>query len=477
MKGAISLYLAGLDVGSSGCKITVCDDRGHFVESHYQPYDSHHTETEHTIDAHDINAAVETVITATKCKPDALGVSSFGESFVLLDENDNILNCPMLYNDPRGSEECKMYDREMVKNSACCAPAALYTLPKLRWYCRNRPDVIKKTRKIFMIGDYIVWLLCGSRVINYSSATRTMGFDVRNLCWRRELFDETGIDVNLLSCPVPDGTVAGVSYKFGLNGAKIISAMHDQNAAALGAGALRDGDAVDGSGSVECITPVISRLPDDMSACDSGIAFLPYELGMYVGCAFSYTGGTALKWFRDNLGGGESYSALDAAVGDEPGNILIMPHFAGAATPYMDPDSRALFWGVTLGTTKYELYRAVMEGVAYEMRVNLELLAGCGIKPSRLLATGGGAKSRVWSQIKADITGLPLTIVDVPEVGAAGVILLMAKQLGLYSSLAEAASVFTREGETLTPDPKRHSRYNELFDKYRKMYALSRELR
>ena len=74
------MYLAGLDVGSSGCKITVCDDRGHFVESHYQPYDPHHTETEHTIDAHDITAAVETVICATKCKPDALGVSSFGES-------------------------------------------------------------------------------------------------------------------------------------------------------------------------------------------------------------------------------------------------------------------------------------------------------------------------------------------------------------------------------------------------------------
>ena len=151
-----------------------------------------------------------------------------------------------------------------------------------------------------------------------------------------------------------------------------------------------------------------------------------------------------------------------------------MPHFAGAATPYMDPDSRAMFWGVTLGTTKYELYRAVMEGVAYEMRVNLELLAGCKIKPSRLLATGGGAKSRVWSQIKADVTGLPLTIVDVPEVGAAGDP-AHGKTARTVLSLRSRVSVHPRGGD-LTPTPSSH-RYDELFDKYRKMYALSRELR
>ena len=136
-----------------------------------------------------------------------------------------------------------------------------------------------------------------------------------------------------------------------------------------------------------------------------------------------------------------------------------------------------MIYGLTLGTTKYDLYRAVLEGVAYEMRVNLEVLADAGIKPHRLLATGGGAKSSVWTQIKSDITGLPITIADAPEVGALGLIMSAAKSLGLVKDLREAKALFAKEGETLIPNEKRHEIYNERFDKYRRMYALAKELR
>jgi xylulokinase len=304
-----------------------------------------------------------------------------------------------------------------------------------------------------------------------------MGFNVLKKSWDRSLLDHIGVDPDMLSFPVPDGTLAGVSNQFGLCNTKIISAMHDQNAAAIGAGALRAGDAVNGSGSVECLTPVVSELPDDGSACKAGIAFLPYVDGLYVGCAFSYTGGTALKWFHDNLGAGESYSELDSRIGNNPGEILLLPHFAGAATPYMDPGSKAMFWGITLGTTKYDLYRAVMEGVAYEMRINLDLLAECGIKPARLLATGGGAKSKIWTQIKSDVTGLPITIIDANEVGAVGVIMTCARTLGLVGSLDEAAEIYVKESETLYPNEKNRIYYSSMYEKYKKMYQLTLELR
>ncbi len=471
------MYIGGLDVGSSGTKLTVYDSNGSFIESNYEPYDSYHSGSEHTIDFETIIAAVGRVITETRHKPETLGVATFGESFVLVDGEGKILNKSMFYNDARGSAECLTFDRTRTAEVTGTAPAPLYTLPKLKWLVDNRRDLFEKARMILMIPDFIIWSLCGERVINYSAATRSMGFDIRRKCWDESLFKEIGVDISLMSRPVPDGTVAGISNKFGLVSCKIITAMHDQNAAALGAGALTPGDCVDGSGSVECLTPVIASLPSDTSACEAGAAFLPYLDGMYVGCAFSYTGGTALKWFRDELGGGESYRELDSKIGDKPGELLLMPHFAGAATPYMDSDSRALLYGLTLGTTKYELYRAVMEGVAYEMNVNLELLKSCGIAPTRLLATGGGAKSRVWCQIKSDITGLPITIVDAPEVGACGVIMLCARTLGLVSSLEEAKSRFVKEGETLTPDPKKHEIYAKMFEKYKKMYALAKELR
>ena len=143
----------------------------------------------------------------------------------------------------------------------------------------------------------------------------------------------------------------------------------------------------------------------------------------------------------------------------------------------MDPDARGLLYGLTLGTTPAQLYRAIMEGVAYEFRVNLDMMAAGGIRPARLLATGGGAKSRVWNQIKADITGLPLTVVDLPEVGAAGAAMLGAQALGLVSTLREAASLFSRTGETFAPNASRRAQYDDAYARYREMYAMARGLR
>jgi len=471
------MYLGGLDVGSSGCKLTVYRSDGMFIESHYLPYDASHSESVHTIDANAVLSAVRDVIAVTESPLDSLGISSFGESFVLLDENDNILNQPMLYSDRRGSEECLTYDRDYTISVACTAPAPLYSLPKLKWTAKHRPDLLAKTKRISLIGDFIIYILTGERVITYSAAARTMGLDVRRKCWDKRLFAETGISETLMPTLVPEGTFVGMAHALGLTKTKIIASAHDQNVAAIGAGALTVGDCVDGSGSVECLTPIMDKLPENNTACEAGAAFMPYIDNLYEGCAFSYTGGTALKWFRDTLGGGESYAGLDATCGSQPGNILLMPHFAGAASPYMDSDSRAMFWGVTLATTKYDLYRAVMEGVAYEMRVNLDLLRSCGICPTRLLATGGGAKSRIWTQMKADITDLPITVVDAPEVGAAGIVMISARTLGIVSTLGEAKALFSQEGETLLPNQNNVRIYSEQYEKYRRMYQLSLALR
>ena len=480
------MYIGGLDVGSGGCKLTISDERGNFVGTRYIPYEAKHTDRTHTIDTSLILSSVGRLLSDPGVRLDALGVTSFGESFVLLDENDAILNEPMLYNDPRGSEECVTFDREKVENTCCMTPTAIYTLPKLMWTRIHRPDLMRRTKKIMLMTDFVIYTLTGERVINYSAAARTMGFDIRKKRWSEDIFAHAGIDTTLMPTPVPDGTIVGTSSKFGLSGTKIITAMHDQNAASVGAGALTPGDAVDGSGSVECVTPIVSSLPDDNGVYRAGATFQTYEEGMYSGCAMSYTGGAAVRWYRDNFGGGDSYRELDGgicSVKDNgnidyvPGGILMMPHLAGAASPYMDPGSRALIYGMTLGSTKYDLYKAVLEGVAYEIRVNLGLLKKADIRPKRLLATGGGAKSRVWNQIKADITGLPITTSALDEVGAAGVIMSCARALGVYGSLKDAAPYFVKEADTYLPDDSRRRIYDELFGKYERMYDLSLQLR
>lgn len=471
------MLIGGLDIGTSGCKITVYNEKGDFIEKQYREYASKHAQDVHEIDAEAIYQAVGDVISSTVQKPEVLGVTSFGETFVLVDENDRVLCDSMLYTDPRGDAECAVFDSQMVKKITYCAPHGMYSLPKLVWIRKNRPDLYERTKHIFLIQDYILYMLTGNACIDYSLAARTMGLDIRRRVWSEEIFAAAGIDPAKMSKPVESGAVVGTSCAFGLPNARIIAGGHDQVASAIGAGALENGTAVDGSGSVECITPVFSRLPESEEICDSGYAFVPFPGDQYVCYAFSFTGGTALKWYRDQFAPESSYRELDAGIRPDPSGILTVPHFAGAATPYMDAGARAVFAGITLETTPADLYRSIMEGVAYEMKVNLERLSTYGICPNMLFATGGGAKSQVWLQMKADILGLPITAIDAPEVGTLGTVMLAAVAVGMVSDLQGAKALFVKEGKTFYPDSGKGDAYRELYEKYVQIYTAAKNWR
>lgn len=469
------MYIGGLDVGTSGCKITVYDEKGNFIENHYKEYDSVYAEGLHEIDANAIMDSVKCVISQTVNIPEALGITSFGETFVILDKNDKVLSGSMLYTDPRA--DISPFDKEETERIAGCSPHGMYSIPKLLWIKNNKPELYEKINKVLLIGDFVAYMLTGNACIDYSLAARTMAFDIRKKVWSKEIFSKADIDINLMSQPVQCGTIIGTSNKFGLKNTKIIAGCHDQVASAIGAGAYESGVAVDGSGTVECITPVFDSIPEDLSACEQGFAFIPYIDGKYVCYAFSFTGGAALKWFKSNFASDEKYADLDAKITTECGNILVLPHFAGSATPYMDAESKAIFANVTLETTKFDIYKAIMEGVAYEMKINADALKKYGIAPKKLLATGGGSKSPVWLQIKADILGTPLTVIDVPEVGTLGTVMLTACAVGLFKNLSEASKCFIKLGKTYSPNVKKYKEYAALYEKYKKMYSLSKELR
>lgn len=465
------MYIGGLDIGTSGTKITIYDDKGNFIENHYMPYDSVHEDGCHEIDARLIIKAVETVIGETVNIPEALGITSFGETFVLTDDEGNVLANSMLYTDPRG--DISDFDKEETERIAGCSPHTMFSLPKIVWIKKNNPELYAKARHILLMQDFVGFILTGNACIDVSVAARTMGLDIRNKKWSEEIFARAGIDVSKMSTPVPTGTVIGVSNKFGLKNTKIVAACHDQVASAIGAGALDCGLAVDGSGSVECVTPIFDDVPENVET----FPIVPFIDGKYVCYAFSFTGGTALKWFRDNFAEGISYAELDKMAGKQPGKVLLLPHFAGAATPYMDNEAMAMFANVGLETGKYDLYRAVMEGVAYEMKVNMDALETVGIKPEKLLATGGGSKSPLWLQIKADVLGVQLTVIDAPEVGTLGTIMVTAKAVGYVDSLEEIIPYFVKQGKTYYPDEETHKIYMKYYEKYKKLYYFAKELR
>lgn len=494
------MALGGLDIGSTGCKVTVYDDAGDYLYRAYRDYPVSRSTGEHEVQAEAVWQGVCEVLKDAACRhPDikALGVTSFGESCVLLDKDDHPIRPVMLYTDPRGSEECReltaKLGRERIEQITGVAPHSMYSLPKLMWIKKNSPEDYARTKRVLMMEDFVIYLLTGNAVIDYSLAARSMAFDIRKLTFSEEIFEAAGVDPGLFSRPVLSGTSAGklkaeMAERLGLSKELILVPVgHDQAAAAIGSGVCKADQAVDGAGTVECITPVFEGIPEDRRIYDGGYAIVPYVVpGSYVTYAFSFTGGALVSWFILNFAKAEKalakeqgkrvYDILEEGMKDAPTGILVLPHFAGAATPYMDEGAKGAVIGLTIEHNASDLYRAMMEGVVYEMRLNLEQLEKAGIHPKKLRAAGGGASSGVWMQMKADILNLPIVSLGNAEAGAAGCAMMAGIAAGVFQNLSEAAEALITEKETYHPRPKMHEAYQAYYEKYRKVYEAVRPL-
>ena len=488
------MYIGGLDIGTTGCKVSVYDHNGNFICNSYREYKVTRKDGEHDFDAEMIfEAVLEVIKEASKtCEISAIGVTSFGESFVALDECDRAIFPSMLYTDPRGKEECDaltaaLGEKKLIYISGV-KPHQMYSLPKLMWLKSHFPEKFAKVKRVLLMEDYIVYKLSGNACLDYSLAARTMALDIRKRCWSEEIFEAAGIDSSLFSTPVEAGHVAGelrdeLKAALGINHSmKIANGAHDQVAATVGCGIFKPGEAMDGTGTVECIVPVFDSVPENETLFDEGYAVVPFiHENTYVCYALSFTGGAVLRWFRDNFAGNfddskNIYAELDASVPSKPTGILVLPHFAGAANPYMDNGSKAAFVGLTLEHTASDLYKALMEGVTYEMKTNLEHLEAFGIHPEKIYATGGGASSKVWMQIKADILGRPISSLCAKEVGACGTCMLVGVAIGLYKDLEEAKAVFVKEKQTCTPNAENTEIYAKYFNAYRNIYSSVRPI-
>ncbi len=492
------MLIGGLDVGTTGTKLTVYDTCGCFVGNEYVEYDVSRQNGEDEIDVDVIFAAVCEVISKTaKNHPDlsAIGVTTFGETFAVLDENNKPLFPSMLYTDPRGEEEslylCNALGNKKLRSITGVNPHQMYSLPKIMWLKNKKPEVFAKAKRILLMGDYIVYMLTGKAQIDYSLAARTMAFDIAQKKWSTEILKCAGVDESLLSVPVPTGTLAGsilkeLAEKLGTSeNLKIVTGCHDQIAAAVGAGVFESGQAVDGTGTVECVTPVFDGIPDNEAMYESGYSVVPYVFeNKYVCYALSFAGGATLKWYRDcfakyekeqaNKTGENVYALLDKQVDSEPTDLLVLPHFAGAATPYMDTNSKGAIIGLTFEHTSADIYKAMMEGATYEIMMNLEHLQNFGINIRELYATGGGASSPVWLQIKADILGRPVTTLESPEVGACGICMLTAVAIGAIKDLNDAKKLFVKQNKTYYPRTENSAVYSKNFEAYKMIYNAVR---
>lgn len=480
-----------LDVGTTCCKCQLFSEDGEILAYLSEEYPLAEREGALYVDIAGIRARVFGMMKKiAETGYGAVCISSFGESFVLLDKTDNVLFFPMLYTDPRGEKEAE-YVRGKVGSGRLFAvtgtvPDAMYSVSKLLWIRNNCPEVYARADKLLLICDYLGYLLTGERVIDDSLAARTGVFDVHHKQFAEEILQQLGIDKALFSRPMPTGSVVGelresVKAELGISGScKLVLGSHDQVCATIGAGVIAGGEASDGMGTVECITAVFDRAPTDLRFGEMGYCVVPFLRDCYCTYMFNYTSNVVVNWFRrDILHGykGEEKEQFAYLEGRDrpPTDVLMLPYFAGCATPFQDKNAKGAFLNLTKETTDLDLYRSVLEGMSFEMKLNLETAAPFGIRVEEMTATGGGANSALWLQIKSDILRIPVRTLRSSEGGLCGCAMLCAAALGACSDLANARKVFVRYKDSYAPQEKYRTVYAEKYQKYRKLYQTLKE--
>ncbi len=477
----------GIDIGGTGCKCVAFRADGAQLALRYLEYPN--PTGNGNLNAHILRDCVLDVIRGCVRELDstedvaAITVSSFGESFVPVDSAGEPLTDIILYFADSESrtfqEKVEAIGEKRFSEITRVLPDASYSLAKML----AAPE---ETEKFLFVASYIVFLLSGRQVCDISLACRSLLYDVKKGCWSEELLKESGISKDQLPTILPTGGVAGSLLKekaqsLGLSErVKVIIGSHDQIVNALGAGVAELGDAVDTTGTCECITPLFPDMPGQ-EFIGRNFACVPYlQNSGFVTYAYNISGGAAVRWYRDALAkhlkaqaeaeGCSIYDLLNRGCPVEPTNLLVLPFVQGmGGTPEISTTATATISGLTASTTLPEIYRGLLEGLCYEMRYNLEQMEESGVVPNRLYACGGGARSKMWLQIKADVWGREIIPVKTEETGALGSAILGFAAVTGEQDVLSLAKKFTRHGEPIQPDETRHEYYTAQYERYKKL--------
>ncbi|MBO5837351.1 MAG: hypothetical protein J6Q92_05605 [Oscillospiraceae bacterium] len=485
----------GIDIGGTGCKCVAFRDDGEQLATAY---------TEYPLAAGQVNLPPDILTSSVfqviaRCAAQledkqaiaAITVSSFGESFVAVDEEGSALTDILLYFGNTESEEfAQLVERikeETFMRIARIRPDASFSLSKMLY---TRKVAQRPVWKYLFIAGFICYRLSGKAYADVSLACRSLLYDVECRCWSKELLEKCGIEESTLPEVLPTGGIVGpilpkIATQLGLpHDVQVVIGSHDQIVNALGAGVHQVGDAVDTSGTCECITPLVASIPENLDFQKDNFACVPYlEDKGYVTYAYNISAGSVVRWYRDALAyhlkeeGRSIYDVLNEKCPKESTDLMVLPFLQGmGGTPDVDATATGLIAGLTTQTRLPDIYRAILEGVTFEMRYNQEKLLENGVSFERLYACGGGAKSPVWLQIKADILGCPIIPVKSEETGAMG-----SAILGIAAVTGESPFVvakrFWKYGEPILPDPEFRKIYDNKYQMYKTLRGLYMEQR
>lgn len=490
--------LLGLDIGTSGAKALLCDERGggvvtataEYPLSQPQPLWSEQNPADWWRGA---RAALRDVLRAAGVdgsRVAGLGLTGQMHGATFLDSRAEVIRPALLWNDQRTAAECAeisaLVGAERLIEIAGNPALTGFQAPKILWLRNHEPDAYARLARVLLPKDYIRLKLTGSAATDASDAAGTLLLDLRTRDWSDEILKTLAIPREWLPRVVEGPEITGgllpaVAAELGLPvGLPVIAGGGDNAAAAVGTGVVRGGVVSSSIGTSGVLFAHSDRIAlDPRGRLHTFCHAVP---GQYHLMAVTLSAGGSLQWFRNTLRGlglaNLSYDDLatlasGAPVGAE--GLLFLPYLSGERTPHLDPLARGAFVGLTTRHTAAHLARAVMEGVVYSLRDGLEIMRGLGLSIREIRATGGGGKSTLWRQLQADIYGAPVATLSAEEGPAYGAALLAGVGVGAFADVDDAVSHCVTVAGITEPVPAAVERHEALYAIYRGLYGQLRE--
>lgn len=343
------------------------------------------------------------------------------------------------------------------------------------WMRKRSRETWNRVRRLLLPKDYIRWRMCGLFNSDPSDASATLLFDQSARDWSEPVLKRLQIPVEYLPFIVQSdqavGSTEGIEAETGLpDGISVVVGGADQGAAALGNGVLEEGTMFVAVGTGGQIVTPLREPRVSPGLCLNTFCHLPETTWYLMGATLS--AGLSLRWYRDLFAPGVPFSVLDAeAAATPPGasGLVFEPYLAGKRSPELDPAAGGSFRGIRLNHTRGHFVRAVLEGVAFDLRDSLEVIRRMGVAPESAIISGGGARSPLWTGILADVFNLPLNVSGVEEQACFGAALLAGIGTGVYDGYADAARMVPKPVRTFEPDAERVERYEEQYGQWRRM--------
>ena len=485
--------LLGVDIGTSSCKTALFDPEGKVVAQGGCEYPVSYprkgwAEQDPAQWWEGVCRAVREMISDNGIDPaEIAGIGTDGQSWsaIALDREGNVL-CPTpIWTDTRSEEICRETEDRLTAEKLfglCGNPAKPgYTWPKILWYRKHRPEVFEKTEKILQSNSYIVYRMTGEITQDISQGYGLACFDMRKGCWDEEMCETLGIPRRMLPEIVPCHQIVGkltvdAAKQMGLReGIPVAAGGLDAACGTLGAGVVSPGQTQEQGGQAGGMSICIDQYAADPRLI-LGFHVVP---GRWLLQGGTTGGGGALKWLRETMCPELSFAEMSAlAETAEPGSggVTFLPYMAGERSPIWDPKACGVFFGLNFGVTRAQMIRACMEGVAYSLRHNLETAAEAGARAGVLRAMGGSANSRIWTQIKADVTGCGIEVPGSDTATTLGAAMLAGVGTGVWQGFEEAARQTIRVNRTYEPDPAVKEIYDRGYETYRRLYGNLKDL-